>query len=143
VPVAKWVDRSPSPRPFIGTTFLLFAVFPIFLVVLPKLSVALGVPVMVGLIVTFIVNGLREIGEPARKALIVDLAEPLHRGRTVGLYYSIRGFSVAGAAAIGGALWTVRPSLTFLVAAGLGALGTLFAAAFLPSGSSTPLAEAP
>ena len=73
--------------------------------------------------------------------MIVDLADPLLRGRTVGLYYSIRGFAVAGAAAIGGALWTVRPSLTFAVAAGLGAFGTLFAAAFLPSSSEAPLAE--
>ena len=78
------------------------------------------------------IGGLREIGEPARKALIVDLAvsDP---GRTVGLYYSIRGFAVAGAAAIGGALWTVRPELTFYVAAALGAAGTLWAALGLPS----------
>ena len=32
VPVAKWVDRSPSPKPFIGMTFLLFSLFPICLV---------------------------------------------------------------------------------------------------------------
>ena len=72
--------------------------------------------------------------EPARKSLIVDLAvdDP---GRTVGLYYSIRGFAVAGAATIGGALWTIRPSLTFFVAAALGALGTLWAAVALPSRS--------
>jgi Major Facilitator Superfamily len=93
------------------------------------------------LVLAYVVDGLREIGEPARKALIVDLADPLLRGRTVGLYYSIRGFAVAGAAAIGGALWTVRPALTFAVAATLGALGTLLAAAFLPKSSSPRLAE--
>jgi hypothetical protein len=32
-----------------------------------------------------------------------------------------------------GALWTVRPSLTFVVAAALGGLGTLWAALTLPS----------
>jgi MFS family permease len=70
VPIAKWVDRSPSPRPFIGTTFLLFSLFPICLVLLPKIGAWLGLPVMVGLVLTYVINGLRELGEPARKALI-------------------------------------------------------------------------
>ena len=73
------------------------------------------------------------MGEPARKALIVDLAALGARGKTVGLYYSIRGFTVAGAAAVGGALWTIRPSLTFYVATILGLAGTLWAALALPS----------
>lgn len=34
--------------------------------------------------------GLREIGEPARKALIVDLAKDKNRGWIIGLYYMIR-----------------------------------------------------
>ncbi len=87
------------------------------------------------LLAAYAIGGLREIGEPARKALIVDLADPAARGRTVGLYYTIRGFAVAGAAAVGGVLWTIRPSLTFIAAAGLGVAGTLWAARFLPSGS--------
>ena len=33
------------------------------------------------LLLAFVVGGLREIGEPARKALIVDLAEPSLRAR--------------------------------------------------------------
>ena len=70
IPIAKWVDRSPSPRPFIGTTFFLFAIFPICLVLLPRLCEWLGLPVMIGLVLTFVINGLRELGEPARKALI-------------------------------------------------------------------------
>ena len=51
--------------------------------------------------------------------MIVDLSAFSARGRTVGLYYAIRGFAVAGAAAVGGALWTIRPSLTFFVAGAL------------------------
>ncbi|MGH9440936.1 MAG: hypothetical protein ACRD16_01540 [Thermoanaerobaculia bacterium] len=47
---------------------------------------------------------------------------------TVGLYYAIRGFSVAGAATVGGLLWTIRPSFTFLVATALGVAGTAAAA---------------
>jgi MFS family permease len=80
----------------------------------------------------FAVGGLREIGEPARKAFIVDAAPTEARGRTVGKYYTIRGFSVAGAAVAGGLLWTIAPRWTFLAAAALGAAGTLGAALFLP-----------
>jgi hypothetical protein len=73
------------------------------------------------------------VGEPARKALIVDFSTLGARGKTIGLYYAIRGFTVASAAAIGGALWTIRPALTFLAAAVLGVAGTLWAAVTLPS----------
>jgi MFS family permease len=37
------------------------------------------------LVLAFVVGGLREIGEPARKALIVDLVQPWLRARSVGL----------------------------------------------------------
>src|SRR6185503_10537110 len=49
IPVAKWVDRSPSPKPFIGLTFFLFAIFPIALVALPRLASSVGLPAMAGL----------------------------------------------------------------------------------------------
>ncbi len=132
VPAAALAERAEKKK-FVVLTYLFFTLFPVAVVLSSSFK---------PLVLAYVVGGLREIGEPARKALIVDLADPLQRGRTVGLYYSIRGFAVAGAAAIGGALWTVRPELTFAVAAGLGAVGTLFAAAFLPSGSPAPLAEA-
>jgi MFS family permease len=121
-PAALLAERA-EKKPFVVLTYVFFTLFPLA-VVLSHSYAALAA--------AFVVGGLREIGEPARKALIVDLAagDP---GATVGLYYSIRGFAVAGASAIGGALWTLRPSLTFLVAAGLGAAGTLAAALWLPS----------
>jgi len=125
VPVAKWVDRSASPRPFIGTTFFLFAIFPIFLVMLPKLSVAIGVPVMVGLIVTFIVNGLREIGEPARKALISTGFPPEVRARAVGLYWGLRSFAFCPAPLVAAYLWQkIGPDTTFLIGGAIGLVGT-------------------
>jgi predicted MFS family arabinose efflux permease len=127
VPVAKWVDRSSSPRPFIGTTFLLFAVFPIFLVTLPKLSVALGIPVMVGLVVTFIVNGLREIGEPARKALISTGFPPEVRARAVGLYWGLRSFAFFPAPLVAAYLWQkIGPDFTFLIGGAIGLIGTVW-----------------
>ena len=120
---AAALARRAEKKPFVILTYVFFTLFP--LAVLASHSFA-------ALAAAFAVGGLREIGEPARKALIVDLADPAARGRTVGAYYTLRGLAVAGAAAIGGALWTIRPSLTFLVAAGLGAAGTAWAAAFLP-----------
>jgi MFS family permease len=122
-PAALLAERA-EKKAFVVLTYLFFTLFPLA-VVLSHSYAALAA--------AYVVGGLREIGEPARKALIVDLAHG-DPGATVGLYYSIRGFAVAGAAALGGALWMVRPSLTFLVAAALGGAGTLWAALSLPSG---------
>jgi hypothetical protein len=68
---------------------------------------------------------LREIGEPARKALIIDLAAAALRARVVGLYYLVRSLAIAPAAFVGGLLWRVSPELPFYVAASIGAVGTL------------------
>ena len=108
---------------FIVLTYAFFTLYPVAVLLSRTFLQLAG---------AFAVGGLREIGEPARKAFIVDAAEPGKRGRTVGLYYAIRGFSVAGAAAVGGLLWTIRPSLTFLGAAALGVAGTSACAIFLP-----------
>lgn len=124
VPAATLAGRA-EKKPFVLLTYVFFTLYP--LAVLASTS-------FVHLLAAYAIGGLREIGEPARKALIIDLADPAARGRTVGLYYGIRGFAVAGAAAVGGLLWTIRPSLTFIAAAALGAAGTLWAARFLPSG---------
>ena len=132
VPAALLAERA-EKKSFVVLTYTFFTLFPLA-VVLSHSWAALAA--------AYVVGGLREIGEPARKALIVDLAEG-DPGATVGLYYSIRGFAVAGAAAIGGALWTVRPTLTFLVATALGAAGTLWAAVSLPgSGRRSGAAQA-
>jgi len=124
-------------KPFVVLTYAFFTLFPLAVVA----SRSFG-----ALAAAFVVGGLREIGEPARKALIVDLADR-EPGRTIGIYYSIRGFAVAGASAIGGALWTVRPALTFLAAAALGVAGTLWAALSLPgrppAQAAPPAAAAP
>jgi len=121
-PAAALAGRT-ERKPFVLLTYVFFTAYPLAL--LASRSFA-------GLALAMAIGGLREIGEPARKALIVDLADPAARGRTVGVYYAWRGFAVAGASAIGGALWTIRPAWTFLAAAGLGASGTLWAAFFLP-----------
>jgi MFS family permease len=131
VPAAALAGRA-EKKPFVVLTYVFFTLFP--LAVLASRSFG-------ALLAAYAIGGLREIGEPARKALIVDLADPAGRGRTVGTYYAIRGFAVAGAAAVGGALWSIRPALTFAAAVALGIAGTLWAIMFLPA--STPVSEEP
>jgi MFS family permease len=114
LPASRWADRL-GRKPFVIATFLAFSTFPI--------AVGLARSFM-GLVAAFVIGGLREIGEPARKALIVDLIGPAVRGRGVGLYYLIRSITIAPAAIIGGVLWGVSPWLTFGLAALVGFLGT-------------------
>lgn len=130
VPIAKWIDRLPSPRPFIGTTFLLFALFPISLVMLPRVAAALGLPLVVGFVFAYVLNGLREIGEPARKALISGGFPPEVRARAVGLYWGLRSFAFCPAPLVAAWLWSkVGPDVTFLIGGGIGLVGTLWFAA--------------
>jgi MFS family permease len=127
IPVAKWVDRSPSPRPFIGLTFLLFSLFPLCLVLLPRACAYFGVPVLFGLATTFVLNGLRELGEPARKALISTGFPPEIRARAVGLYWGLRSFAFCPAPLAAAYLWqTIGPDRTLLIGGGIGLVGTAY-----------------
>jgi len=104
-------------QPFIGLTFIFFALFP--------LSLALA-PDGYGLIVAFVVWGLREIGEPARKALIVSLLPAPVRAQGVGLYWGIRGVAICSASLIGALLWFwLGPEALLCVAFGFGCVGTV------------------
>ena len=114
-PSAKMADRL-GRKPFVIATFLCFAFFPVAVVLAPNFR---------WLVCAFIIGGLREIGEPSRKAMIVDLAQDNLRARTVGLYYLIRSLSITPASAIGGLLWRIRPQTPFLVAGVFGIVGTL------------------
>ena len=115
VPAARLANRI-GRKPFVAGTFLAFALFPLAVIA----SRGFGT-----LVIAYVIAGLREIGEPARKALIVDLADPRVRGRTVGLYYLIRSTAVTPAAAIGAVLWRISPSLPFYLAAAIGVAGTI------------------
>jgi MFS family permease len=115
IPISKMSDRL-NRKPFVLITFLFFALFPLMLV--QGKSFAL-------LIVAFIFSGLREIGEPARKAMIVDLAKQSARGRAVGVYYLIRGLVVFPASLVGGWLWKYRTDLPFYTAFFVGMVGSV------------------
>ncbi len=119
LPASKIADRI-GRKPFVVVTFVCFALFPLAVMI----STGFG-----ALLVAFIIGGLREIGEPARKAMIVDFAEESLRGRSVGLYYLMRSISITPAAAIGGLLWNVSPEAPFVMAGIIGFIGTLVFAA--------------
>jgi MFS family permease len=119
IPAGKIADRI-GRKPFVIVTFLCFALFPMAVV----LSSGFGL-----LVVAFIIGGLREIGEPSRKAMIVDLAQAHLRARTVGLYYLIRSLSITPAAAIGGLLWKLAPQAPFVAAGVVGLIGSIVFAA--------------
>jgi MFS family permease len=119
IPAGKIADRV-GRKPFVIATFFSFALFPLAVVFASNFAL---------LVVAFIIGGLREIGEPARKAMIVDFARDDVRARSVGLYYLIRSLSITPAAAIGGLLWSVTPQTPFVVAGAIGIIGTIVFAA--------------
>jgi len=118
LPAARLADRL-GRKPFVIATFVAFTCFPLAVVAAHSFA---------GLVLAFVVGGLREIGEPARKALILEFVRPEVRARGVGLYYLIRSLAIAPAATVGGVLWNVSPGLPFLMAGAIGLVGTaLFA----------------
>lgn len=130
-----------AKKPFIGLTFLFFALFPLSLAVLGS---TLG---FAGLCLAFVVGGCREIGEPARKAMIADLVPPDVRTQAIGLYWCVRGLAVMFAAPVGALLWIVGnrfhphagPLVTFTAAGLFGLLGAaVFFIRFGRSSTSAP-----
>lgn len=119
IPAGKIADRV-GRKPFVIATFVCFALFP--LAVVMSWSFA-------SLVVAFIIGGLREIGEPSRKAMIVDFAEESLRARSVGLYYLVRSLTITPSAAIGGILWELAPQVPFVTAGIIGIIGTIVFAA--------------
>ncbi len=119
VPAARLADRV-GRKPFVIATFVAFALFPVAVVLAGDFAT---------LVLAFVVGGLRELGEPARKALIVDLAVPAVRARSIGVYYLVRSLTIAPAAFVGGLLWQVSPALPFWVAGAMGLVGVVVFAA--------------
>jgi len=119
IPAGKIADRI-GRKPFVIVTFLCFALFPLAVIFASSFTL---------LVLAFSIAGLREIGEPARKAMIVDFAREDMRARSVGLYYLIRSLSITPAAAVGGLLWQVTPQAPFITASVIGLIGTIVFAA--------------
>jgi MFS family permease len=116
IPVAHLADKH-GRRPFVLATFGFFTLFPITL---------LWADTFGWLALAFVVRGLKEFGEPARKALIIAEAAPELRARTYGAYYLIRDCVVTSGSFLGAGLWSLGPRANFIGAALCGAAGTLW-----------------
>lgn len=140
IPVAYLADKS-TKKPFVVTTFVFFTMFPLLLLVARSFWI---------MVIAFVIRGLKEFGEPTRKALIMDLAADGRKAATFGVYYLIRDIIVSIAAFGGALLWDAStakliidtigigqallpffnsitsPATNFLVAFGFGLAGTLY-----------------
>ncbi len=120
IPVAYFADKY-RKKPFVVITFGFFTLFPFVLLYSQTYNM---------LIIAFIIRGLKEFGEPTRKALIMDLAPKNEKASTFGTYYLIRDVIVSVAAFASAFLWQIGPSVNFIVAGMFGACGTLYFAIF-------------
>ena len=116
IPVAHLADKH-GQRPFVLVTFGFFTLFPISLLWAHDFG---------WLALAFAIRGLKEFGEPARKAIIIGQAPPALRARTYGAYYLIRDCVVTLGSFLGAWLWTISPQANFVTAACLGAVGALW-----------------
>jgi len=116
IPVAHLADKY-GRRPFVLITFGFFTLFPLTLLFAHDFR---------WLALAFVVRGLKEFGEPARKALIIGEAAPELRARTYGAYYLIRDCTVTSGSLLGAWLWHLSPQANFIGAAICGALGTIW-----------------
>jgi MFS family permease len=120
IPVAYLADRS-TKKPFVLMTFVFFTLFPLVLLYSRSLE---------WLIVAFFLRGLKEFGEPTRKALIMDLSPDSCKAAMFGLYYLIRDVFVSFAAMGGAFLWQISPETNLITAFVFGVIGTVGFAVF-------------
>ena len=115
IPVAYLADKT-TRKPFVVITFIFFTFFPLVLIFCQS---------FLWLIPAFVLRGLKEFGEPTRKALILDLAPETCKAGMYGLYYLIRDICVSVAAFGGAFLWLISPTTNFMVAFLFGVIGTI------------------
>ena len=120
VPVAAMADRY-GKKPFVLMTFGFFTAFPLALLFCRSFA---------SFALAFVLRGLKEFGEPTRKALIMDLAPEGAKASTFGTYYLFRDVAVSAAALSSATLWNVSPAANFLAAFGFGLAGTILFALY-------------
>jgi MFS family permease len=128
IPVAYMADKY-GKKPFVLITFVFFTMFPLILYFSHTFT---------ALVFAFIIRGLKEFGEPTRKALIMDLAPEDLKAATFGTYYLIRDIIVAIAALSSAYLWHISPAANFMTAFGCGLIGMILFAIFGKDLSSEP-----
>ncbi len=124
IPVASFSDTL-ERKPFVTITFIFFTIFPTVLYFSNSFFM---------LAIAFFIRGLKEFGEPTRKAMIMDFSVAGAEARSFGLYYFIRDTIVAFAAFVGGWLWQFNPTINLFSAFVFGIIGTVY---FLMFGKGT------
>jgi len=119
IPVARSADKV-GKKPFVVITFINFACFPLVLYFCHSFT---------ALIFAFIVRGLKEFGEPTRKALIMHLAPEDRKAAAFGAYYLCRDTIVCLSAFAGAFLWKAGAEANFMTAFAFGVLGAIWFAA--------------
>jgi MFS family permease len=112
-----WLSSRIGKPATVALTFVFFVAFP--LVLLASRSLA-------GLTAAFVLRGLKEIGEPTRKSLILDLCPEHARATSFGAYYGVRDTLAAAAAALGALLWRVSPAVALWAASAFGLVGLVW-----------------
>src|SRR5690606_16483709 len=112
---AAMADRY-GKKPFVLMTFGFFTAFPLALLFCRSFA---------SFALAFVLRGLKEFGEPTRKALIMDLAPEGAKASTFGTYYLFRDVAVSAAALSSATLWNMSPAANFLAAFGFGLAGTI------------------
>jgi len=115
IPVA-YLSETIHHKYLIVITFVFFSIFPIVLLFSTNYNL---------LIFAFIIRGLKEFGEPTRKALIVRLAPIDHKASTFGTYYLFRDTVVSIVSLSSAYLWLISPQVNFVTASILGFIGTI------------------
>ena len=116
IPVAHFADKT-AKKPFIIITFIFFTAFPVVLLFSQSFT---------ALVFAFLLRGLKEFGEPTRKALIMELCPENKKAGMFGFYYLLRDSVVALAAFAGAWLWGISPSVNLLSAFAFGIIGTIW-----------------
>lgn len=130
IPIAVLADKT-TKKPWVLITFINFTLFPLVLYFSRSFP---------ALIVAFILRGMKEFGEPTRKALIMDLAPENAKAITFGTYYLIRDVVVSIAAFSSALLWNISPGTNFMTAFFCGLVGTLY---FAIKGKDLPKEPSP
>ncbi|MBN1937620.1 MAG: MFS transporter [Anaerolineae bacterium] len=144
IPIAYLADKN-TKKPFVVITFVFFTLFPLVLLFSHSFWM---------MALAFVVRGMKEFGEPTRKALIMDLAPEGKKASVFGVYYLLRDVVVSLAAFGGALLWDAStltslfnllgfghrllpaieeitsPAANFLTAFAFGLLGTLYFAIY-------------
>ena len=114
-PTAYLSDKY-GREPFVVMTFILFTLFPLSMLYAHTFGM---------LVFAFVIRGLKEFGDSARKSQIIRFSPENARGQTVGAYYFIRDSVVTTGSFLGAYLWKISPDANFLGAFIAGTGGTL------------------